>query len=132
MPVRFRSPTDSGSIVFRSAAAIGVPPPPVIAPITSPAALPAAALSPDFCASSMRLPASSMRLAISAMAPGLIVTLVPSGALIVTLPGGPPVGRWPCRWRCRPGRRPGPASPAWPTPMMTMLATMPQTITTAV
>src|SRR5664279_503187 len=82
--VRFMSPTDSGSSDFRSDEAIGTPLPPVIAPIISPIALPAAALSPDFCADSMRLPASSMRLAISAMLPELMVTLAPSGVLMTT------------------------------------------------
>ena len=47
----------------------------------SPIALPAAALSPDFCADSIRLPASSMRLAMSAMPEGLIVTVGAVGRL---------------------------------------------------
>ena len=127
------SPIDSGSIAFRSAAAIGAAlPAPVTAPRMSPIALPAAALSPDFCADSIRLLASSMRLAMSAMPEGLMVTVAPSGVLIWTSP--PPVA---------PGRAgtptvvvPKPIGPRLTnsddTAPRTIIATIAQTMTTAV
>ena len=92
----------------------------------SPIALPAAALSPDCCAASMRLPASSIFLAMASMLPWLIVTEVPSGPLMVTSPAGalPPAT---------------PPTPIGPPPMnsadtaaSTRPATIAQTMTTAV
>ena len=121
---RFMSPSDSGSIAFRSCAAIGVAPVPVTAPIMSPIALPAAALSPDFCAASMRLPASSILRAISAMPDELTLTS-PEGVLMTASEPGP-----------------GPPSPLTRvtpegitselTAARITIATTPQTITTAV
>ena len=131
--VRFMSPIDSGSIAFRSAAGIGAALPlPVTAPRMSPIALPAAALSPDCCADSIRLPASSMRLAMSAMPEGLMVTVAPSGVLI---------------WMSPPPAAPGSVGPPTvdvPNPIgpllmksddtapRTIIAMMVQTTTTAV
>ena len=123
--VRFMSPMASGSIAFRSAGAIGVALPPVIAAIMSPTALPAAAGSPEFCAVWARWPAASMRLAISAMLPGLIVTEAPSGVLIVMSPPAPALAQPPMPMR------PIGATSASTAPR-TMPATMAQTMTTAV
>ena len=86
-------------------------------------ALPAAALSPDFCACSMRLPASSILRAISSiLLPSILIS--PPGVLIDTSP--PPPGRSPPIIIPRPG-----SSMAVTTDNST-IATMLHTITTAV
>ena len=114
----------SGSIAFRSEAAIGVLLPPVIAAIMSPTDLPAAAGSPEFCAALARSPAACMRWAIAAMLLPSMLTVAPSGVWMVMLPAPP-------------------AAPSRPAPMRdgmiaastaptTIPRTMPQTTTTAV
>jgi hypothetical protein len=92
--------------------------------------LPAATPSPDFCADSMRLPASSIRLAIAAIDEPSIVTVAPSGVLICTLAPAPGTVVPPRLAMLAPiGPRP---TTSETTPAMTIIATKAQTITTAV
>jgi hypothetical protein len=96
----------------------------VTVPIISPIALPAAALSPDFCAASMRLPASSIFRAISAMLDESMRTS-PDGVEIVTSASRLVPAR-PAPWNTPDG------SSCETTPKTITIRTMPQTITTAV